>query len=231
MIDDSGSLASFSGKARLFPLPNLVLFPSVMQPLHIFEPRYRQMMTDALEDDRLLALAMLKPGWEEDYHKKPPIYPVVCLGQIYKEERLPDGRFNLLLHGLKRAQILEELPSQKLYRIARVQLLNDVAPTSADRELLLRTQLGEQMETWFIKQNQSVDQLETLLKSSLALGALCDIFSFALPLPIEVKQGLLEEVNVESRARRLQEFLEPNVEKGPENLTKPRTFPPDFSNN
>src|SRR5271166_1167351 len=102
------SPADFGGTARLFPLPNLVLFPHVVQPLHIFEPRYRQLMSDALADDRLIAMALLQPGWESDYEERPAIYPGVCIGQIYKEEKLSDGRFNLLLHGAARAQVLNE---------------------------------------------------------------------------------------------------------------------------
>src|SRR5262245_52740264 len=94
----------FAGTARLFPLPNLVLFPNVAQPLHIFEPRYRQLMADALADDRLITMALLRPGWEQDYHKSPPLYPVACVGRIAQEQRLPDGRFNLLLQGLCRAR-------------------------------------------------------------------------------------------------------------------------------
>src|SRR5213080_2405252 len=100
MSEDLSSLCDFQGTARLFPLPNLVLFPHVGQPLHVFEPRYRQLMADALDDDRLIALALLRPGWEEDYHKKPPIHEMVCLGRINNEEKLADGRYNLLLHGV-----------------------------------------------------------------------------------------------------------------------------------
>src|SRR3954465_8007381 len=99
MSDHPESLDDFGGTARLFPLPNLVLFPSVVQPLHVFEPRYRQLMVDALAEDRLIAMALLQPGWEDDYHKRPPIYPGVCIGRIFKEEKLEDGRFNLLLQG------------------------------------------------------------------------------------------------------------------------------------
>src|SRR5437588_755419 len=83
---------NLGGTARLFPLPNLVLFPYVIQPLHVFEPRYRRLLADALAGDRLMAMALLKPGWEEDYQQRPAIHPVVCLGKIFKEERLPDGR-------------------------------------------------------------------------------------------------------------------------------------------
>src|ERR1043166_7685398 len=108
MSDEASPLADFGGTARLFPLPDLVLFPHVVQPLHVFEPRYRQLLADALADDRLLALALLRPGWEEDYDKQPPIYDVVCLGRVFQEERLPDGRYNLMLHGLSRARVLQE---------------------------------------------------------------------------------------------------------------------------
>src|SRR5713226_4443283 len=125
MSDDPTSLGDFSGTVRLFPLPDLVLYPFVIQPLHIFEPRYRQLMADALADDRLMALALLQPGWEEDYHKHAPIYPTVCLGRIFQEEQLSDGRYNLLLHGVARARIREEVPAGKLYRTARVDLLQD----------------------------------------------------------------------------------------------------------
>ena len=72
---------TFSGVARLFPLPNLVLYPHVMQPLHIFEDRYREMLEDALAGDRLIAMALLEPGWETDYESRPPIAPLRLPGQ------------------------------------------------------------------------------------------------------------------------------------------------------
>src|SRR5438094_2455530 len=106
MNDDTYALDQFDGTARLFPLPNLVLFPHVIQPLHIFEPRYRQMTADALDGDGLIALAILQPDWEKDYEGKPAIYPVACLGKIVADQRLEDGRYNLLLRGLRRARVL-----------------------------------------------------------------------------------------------------------------------------
>src|SRR6516162_1515926 len=121
MSDDMSALANFGGTARLFPLPNVVLFPQVVQPLHIFEPRYRQMTADALADDRLIAPVLLRPGWEADYEGQPAIYSVLCLGRVVAEQRLPDGRFNLLLRGLSRCRIVQELPGEKLYRSARVE--------------------------------------------------------------------------------------------------------------
>src|SRR6476469_8415765 len=102
MSDHDPSLAPFGGYARLFPLPNLVFFPHVMQPLHIFEPRYRQMTADALEGDRLIALVLPKPGWESDYMGKPPLHDIACIGRIMADQQLDDGRYNLLLRGLAR---------------------------------------------------------------------------------------------------------------------------------
>ena len=104
----------------------MVLFPQVMQPLHVFEPRYRQLAADALAGDRYIAMALLKPGWEKDYAGNPEIYPVACLGRIVAEQQLPDGRYNLLLRGMSRVQIVQEIPHTKLYRKARVDLLVDV---------------------------------------------------------------------------------------------------------
>ena len=85
----------------LFPLPNVVLFPNVYLPLHIFEPRYRQMMDRALSGERVIGMVLLKPGYEHDYERTPPVYQVGCAGSITQFERLPDGRFNLVLKGIK----------------------------------------------------------------------------------------------------------------------------------
>jgi len=75
------SSEEFSGRARLFPLPNLVLFPHVIQPLHIFEPRYVELLRDAIQSDKLIAISLLAPGWEDDYDGRPTIEPVACLGE------------------------------------------------------------------------------------------------------------------------------------------------------
>jgi Lon protease-like protein len=226
MSHHPASLGDFCGTARLFPLPNLVLFPHVVQPLHIFEPRYRELVADALAGDRLMALALLLPGWEEDYHRCPPIHPVVCLGRISQEERLPDGRYNLLLHGLVRARVGEELKTDKLYRSARVELLADVP--AGPGEGMLRWELGQRVRARFAGQAGTLAQLERLLESPL--GSLCDVFSFALPLEVEVKQQLLAEERVEQRARLLLSQLEPGEPPQPP-AAPARRFPPEFSAN
>jgi uncharacterized protein len=223
-------LPGFRGTVRLFPLPNLVLFPHVGQPLHIFEPRYRQLMADALGDDRLITMALLRPGWEEDYHKDPPLHPMVCVGRVAQEERLPDGRYNLVLQGLCRARVLDELETTKLYRVARVELCPDRIVTSEGLERTLRRDLGLGVAPFFSAHPPATDQLRRLLDSPLPLGSLADIFSFALPLEVEEKQLLLEAVCVEARVQLLLRTLEGRSPPTPKQPPR-RECPPEFSSN
>ncbi|HMB79837.1 MAG TPA: LON peptidase substrate-binding domain-containing protein, partial [Vicinamibacterales bacterium] len=101
----------------LFPLPNVVLFPNVFLPLHIFEPRYREMVADALSGDRLIGMALLKPGWEHDYEGRPAVYPIGCSALMTHAERLDDGRYNIVLRGIERFRIVQE-DQDRVYRRA-----------------------------------------------------------------------------------------------------------------
>src|SRR5580765_5377799 len=92
----------------LFPLPNVVLFPNVFLPLHIFEPRYREMVADAIAGDRVIGIVLLRSGWEHDYEGRPPVYSVGCNGVITHFERLADGRYNIILRGVERFRIVSE---------------------------------------------------------------------------------------------------------------------------
>src|SRR5207244_3224125 len=93
--------------APLFPLPNVVFFPKTRLPLHIFEPRYRQMMHDALSSDRRIAIALLRPGWEHDYYGNPAVHEICCAGTIETFEELEDGKFNLVLGGEQKIRIVK----------------------------------------------------------------------------------------------------------------------------
>ncbi len=210
-----------SSPIRLFPLPNLVFFPHVMQPLHTFEPRYRQMTADALAADRKIALTLLQPGWQEDYEGKPAIYPIATLGTIVSDHRLEDGRYNLLLQGTHRIRVREEVPSDKLYRLANVELLSDYEVESADRAVYWRTLLQTEAPKWFQGQADAIDQFRKLLQGKLPLGTLADIIAFALPLEVEFKRSLLEQLCVETRLQWISQRLG----------NKKRSFPPPFSVN
>ena len=100
-------------RISLFPLPDVVLLPGTLLPLHIFEPRYRAMVADALEGDRRIGMAMLKPGWELS-DDPPPILPVGGAGRIVESEQFPDGRYNIVLEGEFRYRIVEETPAAPL---------------------------------------------------------------------------------------------------------------------
>jgi Lon protease-like protein len=231
MSDDLSDLGAFDGSARLFPLPNLVLFPHVIQPLHIFEPRYRQMTADALAGDRLISVVLLRPGWEENYEGLPPLHRVGCLGKIVAEQRLEGERYNLLLRGLRRVRLLDEVPSDRLYRTAHVELLHDAGSLDAEAVAELRGRLAEQLPRWVPAEAAAAEQFRKLLESDLPAGTLCDVFGFALPLEVSLKQRLLEELDVAERARRLLAMLRDNAPIAAAAPEPDRKFPPDFSAN
>ncbi|MCI0684469.1 MAG: LON peptidase substrate-binding domain-containing protein [Gemmataceae bacterium] len=228
MSDVFSPLAGFTGTARLFPLPNLVFFPHVLQPLHIFEPRYRQLTADALDGDRLMALVLPRPGWEKDYTGAPPVYSVATLGAIVADQKLDNGRYNILLRGLSRIHLLGEIPHSKLYRKAKAELLVEDPITSTTRERRLRKQLVSVAPALFSNKGAVMEQFRKLLESELPLGALCDLIAFALPLDVEFKQRLLEELDVATRTAALLDHLA-GMAKAPEAAELP--FPPEFSVN
>jgi uncharacterized protein len=221
---------TFSGVARIFPLPDLVLYPHVMQPLHVFEPRYREMVEDALAGDKLIAMAVLEPGFEDDYDGRPPIAPYACLGKIVAHHKQPDGRYNLLLLGVQRVRIHHELDPLRSFRQAHVELLDDCydfkSPDDAKctQEVLLSAFRKNLPATC-----QLPEQLQEMLSSKLPLGLLTDLAAYALPLDQSVKQELLAECRVSARAR----LLLSQVKQLTAAATRQRshTFPPAFSDN
>lgn len=222
MNETHDPLANFTGVARLFPLPNLVLFPHVLQPLHIFEPRYRQMTQDALAGDRLIGMALLRPDWEKEYLEQPAIHPIICLCKVVADQELEDGRFNLLVRGLARARVVDEPASDKLYRVARVELLRDQSEQPLQQCAEYRSKFQALLADWFPDQPAVLAEFTKLLTSDIALGMLCDILSFALPLQAEFKQSLLAEPDVQRRACCLLDRLAARTR---------RRFPPEFSCN
>ena len=109
----------------VFPLQDVMLFPNVSRPLHIFEPRYRAMVADALDGDRLIGMVMFEPGYEAEYEGRPPVFPIGCAGVITEVEELPDGRYLIVLRGLVKFRILDEDRSRS-YRLARVEALPEL---------------------------------------------------------------------------------------------------------
>ncbi|MBX9787441.1 MAG: LON peptidase substrate-binding domain-containing protein [Pirellulales bacterium] len=224
--------STFTGRVRLFPLPNLVLFPHVLQPLHIFEPRYRQMLEEAVAADRLIAMALLAPGWEPLYDERPPLHPVACLGRVATYHRLADGRYNLLLQGLKRVALVRELPPTKLFREAEVQVCEDNYPLEATAQRpALQRDLLQAFRHALPRLPEGMDQLEHLLRADVSLGMLTDLAAYTLELPLDIKQRLLAEPNVDCRAQTLLAELRSLPAASGESSAGRAKFPPDFSCN
>jgi uncharacterized protein len=225
------SFEQFSGKCRLFPLPNLVLFPHVMQPLHIFEPRYREMLEDALAGDRLIAIALLSNGWESDYEGRPPVRSTACLGRITTHFRLADGTYNVLLLGLRRARIVHEFEPRRLFREAELEICEDCyPPQEAPRHSSLQRQIREKLVHLLPKLPEVHEQLDQLLENDVSLGMLTDVLAYTLDMGLCDKQALLEEVNVYDRAERLLRHLSTFTDDRCCAAADAK-FPPHFSTN
>lgn len=225
------TLDDFSGKARVFPLPNLVLFPHVMQPLHIFERRYREMLEDALATDRLIAMALLTPGWETDYEGRPPMHSMLCLGRIATHCRLADGTYNVLLLGLQRAKIVHELEAKHNFREAKVQICEDLyPPQEAPRHSTLQHRICGLLLSLLPQMPEVHEQIEQLLKNDVSLGMLTDVISYTLSIDLAEKQALLEEINVYTRAEMLYEHLLTLTQCHAKETVGDK-FPPPFSAN
>ena len=204
----------------IFPLPNVVLFPNVFLPLHIFEPRYRDMVADVLASDRLLGIVLLKPGWEHDYNGKPPVYPIGCSGVITHVDRLPDGRYNIVLRGVERFRILEEEYSHS-YRRANVEAVGERALAAEDRaglrrqrsklEVLLAPAIERDSGKTQTAAREHRGTADPMIPTEMADEDLVNALAQYLDLePIE-KQALLETQCLRSRAESLVELLEMKI--------------------
>ena len=197
----------------LFPLPNVVLFPNVFLPLHVFEQRYRDMVTDALDGDRLIGMVLLRPGWEGNYEGRPPVYPIGCAGLITHHERLPDGRYNIVLRGLEKFRILSETEDEtgrdnpdggnSRYRVARVETLHEPL-IEAERDQIRAAR--RRLEALLVPQAQGRGEsnVAPAMSDEDVVNALAQYMQLE---PLE-KQALLERHGLLARCRSLIELLE-----------------------
>jgi Lon protease-like protein len=191
----------------LFPLPNVVLFPNVFLPLHVFEDRYRDMVAAALAEDRIIGMVLLRPGWEEDYEGRPAIYPVGCAGLITHAERLGDGRYNIVLQGLEKFRVLDEDDSRS-YRLARVDGIEDLRANGDDRDEMRLAR--RRLEALLVPQPKGRGS-DTRVPASMADEDLVNALAQYLELEPVEKQALLEREGLLARCRSLIELLEMKV--------------------
>jgi ATP-dependent Lon protease len=222
--ENIGLPEEFDGIVRLFPLPNLVLFPHVIQALHIFEPRYCEMLTEALESDHLITMALLDQGWENAYQGQPKISTIVCIGRVISHSPTGDGRHNIFLAGIQRARIVEELAVSTGFRQARVEVLEDRPIEDHEKSEACRDELLNIFRAMIPKDVANSKTFSELLTRELPLGVLTDVIAYAVNLPIATKQYLLGEPDVELRYRVLIDSLTTLVD--PDETDSPKSMPP-----
>ncbi len=190
----------------IFPLPNLVFFPKTNLPLHIFEPRYCEMVKETIQNKQLIGMFLLQPGWQDDYYGNPPVYPVGCAGEMIHFEELPEGKFNIILRGLYRARAMgtvQEFP----YRKARIEVLpeilaNDSRSKRAVKELLVDFQK-------LTKENENLEAPDVTRSSDLQ--EIVNSIVSSLQLEIDFKLQLLQENDVLTRARSVHELIKKHL--------------------
>lgn len=187
----------------LFPLPNVVLFPNVFLPLHIFEPRYRAMVKDALDGDRIIGMVLLQPGYEADYQRRPPIFSIGCAGVITHAEPLGDGKYNIVLRGLERFRVTGEDES-RTYRLAHIAALPEEVPHDHRNELRRHRNRLEALLAAAIERAGSEPRFPPAVPDEDLVNALAQYIELD---PLE-RQALLEQDGVLARCRALIDLLE-----------------------
>lgn len=191
----------------LFPLPNVVLFPKMVLPLHIFEPRYRALIKDVLAGEGVFGIPLLKPGYETAYDGRPEIHSILGYGSVQQSETLPDGKYNILIKGVGRARIRQELRSDQPYRIAEVEEMPD-APCANPAQLLLKIKRVRQHFLPLLPLYHALPQdfRETLSKLEDP-EMFCHLLSMHLIENSEERQHLLESPSLEDRIAALEEWM------------------------
>jgi len=205
--DQTADAAVQTLRVGLFPLPNVVLFPLAVLPLHIFEERYKAMTADAIKGSRQIAMALYQPGWETNYYGSATIEPVVCVGTILSHERLGDGRYNLLLRGDCRARIVREIPGTHPYRLAELEMMAEQRPIELDLEAQ-RCKLRRIFCCGPIAGTSVGRQFAKLVASPMATPSLADLIAFNLLEDPKLKQSFLAETDGAKRVCRVIEAME-----------------------
>ncbi len=175
----------------MFPLQEVLLFPGQILPLHIFEPRYRQMIEDSLDGPGRIVMATIRPGTRSEGGSPPAVMHVAGIGEIVRHEKLPDGRFLVWLLGLQRVRI-EEVPSDRLYRKVQCMPFEEV-PVADTESPDLRAQLREATALRLPRSLQVPEHASTALLTDLLLQT--------LGAPQHFVAEIFAEANVAERAR------------------------------
>ena len=239
----------FSGTVRIIPLPNLIMFPHVMQPLQIRDPCHRALLSEALDHDGLIAMSIYSSSekyasvGKTDSHHQEAIEPTACLGKIVTHQRLENGGYQLLMLGMRRLRIVRELVGDQPFRRAEVELLDDqYCPDDTEERAALQTALTHRFQQCLPSGNFPSETIQETLSSEIPLGVLTDLVSFSMPLDYGTKYKLLKEQDVDRRAWSLLKALdamtaclERSGQREPDTdglvVVRKGKFPPPFSSN
>ena len=200
------SAIDFARPIPLFPLPNCILLPHATIPLHIFEPRYRQLLADALDSNGLIAMSVFDgEDWKSDYQGTPPLRPDVCVGYVIRHEKVADGRSNLLLQGLCRARIEKEVQHQP-YRIAFLKPTEPQPPMEIDLSEC-RERIEALLNDPLLKQLAAISAIYNWLSAEIPTTALVDLAFMRLCSDSEKRYAMLAEPDACARATQLEEML------------------------
>jgi len=191
-------------KIAIFPLSNFIIFPKTNAPLNIFEPRYIQMLDDAMKGNRLIGI--IQPKKTGDL-KKPNLYDVGCVGKITSFNETEDGRYLIVLNGICRFKIISEEKNDKLYRVCKVdftEYLEDLDKKIDDIKFTDLKFIFEELKSFYKKKGYLIN-LEELKKNNL--DQTINSLSMASPFSLEEKQILLETKNLKIRKEKLEEIL------------------------
>jgi Lon protease-like protein len=201
----------------IFPLPNAALFPTAALPLHVFEPRYRELVRDALLGNRAMAVARLKPGFESSYEGRPPVFEVSGAGIIEAHRELGDGRFDILLRGVTRVRILNEHPPLQKYRLVNAESLVD-RPSAPELASAFHERLRALWPALAPHLPEPTRDLQGFTRDAEGAGMLSDRLASALFGDPELTQRLLEELDPAERLRIVTDELSEIAER----LSAPR---------
>lgn len=194
----------FNKPIRLFPLQSCVLLPHATVPLHVFEPRYRAMLRDALDSDGLIGMAVFEgDGWRKDYQGNPPLRPCLTVGYLAKDQRLDDGRHNILLHGICRATIEQEQPLHPDgYRLARLKPFgHEDIEGDADHDLAdARQRITELLDDPYLNQLAVVSSVRNWLEDEVPTQVMIELTLLSLTQDAQERYAMLAEGDARKRA-------------------------------
>lgn len=195
----------------LFPLPNAVLFPKTPMPLYIFEERYRTMVRDVVEGDGQLVIALMREGLEFKQTGISAVHSIACLGRIETCEELEDGKFNIVVVGVKRVRLVNIVQNTP-YRLVEVEVLEEAdLPVHTEEIFRRQSQLGE-LFSQFTELAAEMEPQAMELMPELDFESLVNMVAMTLNLSMEQKQALLEITDLSLRCDMLIPILQQQIE-------------------